>query len=162
MPEVNEDKIIDKVLDILKQQGDSLGKTDVGGSIDVNPKMFDSGSHVVVGPLQFSTTFTSPPLVKFTQYGPAVSSDVRIAPAASNYTPFLIQPYVYSWSWESGVVDGFFIGMYALTTPKEMPDTHQLVWEASGKASRYLNPLGEELWSSADKTFSPHYLVEHD
>lgn len=160
-PGYDRNKIIDEVLNILRQQEDSKGELSIGGSIPVDPQNFSSGSHLVIGPIRFSTTFTTPPLVSFTQYGPKIASDVRVSPGASNYTPFLVQPYVYSWNWASGAVDGFYIGLYALTEPKEIPKSSTVVWQASGKASRYLDPLGEESWAAEDKSFTPHYLMEN-
>lgn len=154
------DQIINTVLNIFREQTDSKSDSVVSNSIDVDPKSFSSGSHVVVGPIDFFTSFQSPPEVNFTQYGPSVDSDIRIAPSASNYTPFLIYPYVYGWKWESGAVDGFFIGMYALTSPKELPSNHRLGWQVSGKASRYLSPISQEIWSSEDNSFRPDYLME--
>lgn len=154
--------IVDTVLNILREQQDSLGETKISDSIDLNPKSFDKGKHLIIGPIHFSTAYQSPPSVSFTQFGPAVDSDIRITSAASNYTPFLVHPYVYSWVWDSGVVGGFNVGLYALTDPRELGDAHKLVWEVSGKATRYMSPIAQEIWTSEDNSFQPDYLEDNN
>lgn len=157
--------IVNQVLTILRQQTDSEGKTQLQGTIPVSPASFLSADgeplkHNVLGPITFETSYDSPPAMSFVQYGDVIDSDVRIAPSASNYTPFLVQPYVYSWSWSEGVVDGFFIGMYALTNPKETPRAHQITWQATGIASRYLSPNITEAWTLQDSSAEPDYLIQ--
>lgn len=153
-------QLIIDILDILRQQIDSKREVSLNGEIDVNPEYFATGKHLVIGPLDFGTSFESPPFLSFVQYGPSVDTDVRIQTSATNYTPFLVQPYVYGWKWENGAVDGFYIGMYALTDPKELPANNKLAWRAIGRASRYLSPIGQEIWATEDSSFRPSYLTE--
>lgn len=165
--------IINQVLDILRTQSDSEGMTELTGSVPVDPAKFTSGNalsdatqaavvsynNVVIGPIVFQTSYDSPPQMQFTQYGDQVDSDIRQAPTASNYTPFLVQPYVYGWDWEDGGIAGFYLGLYAITDPRVAPQSHQLVWTSKGPASRYLSPTTTEAWTQ-DYSYDPDYLTE--
>lgn len=104
------------------------------------------GRHWIWGTVNFVAGFRGLPQVTFGQE--AVRTDVaNQTQVGLDYMPFLVQPYVYSWSTTNDLVGGFVLGLYALTVPPEIPQRHRIFWQASGTASRYRDVEADEAWS---------------
>lgn len=152
--------IINDTLDTLRDQRDDSQQNDLFGTISFNPQSFTTGKHMVLGPINFETSFSSSPIISLTQQlGTVNASDASNIGLITDYTPFLILPYIHSIQTSSGTVDGFYIGLYAVTVPTA-ETSHSIHWRATGKASVYKDTTTDEAWTSQYDQNEPSFLVE--
>lgn len=153
--------IIDDTLGTLRDQRDEAQENHLYGTVDFSSQVFSTGNHHVLGPITFQTGFTGSPVISLTQQQQGINQqDVPVSTTATNYSPFLVQPYVYSVQGTQGIVDGFYIGMYALTPVGNQTSKHSIHWTASGKASVYRDERDEEVWTEQYDHNEPDFLVE--
>lgn len=159
-PEEREE-VIDDTLDQIRDQRDEAQENDLRGKQEINPHLFTTGNHMVVGPILFETAFTDAPNITFGEQQTGVNqADVPATSTATNYSPFLVHPYVYQLKMDRGIVDGFYLGLYAITTPIPGVFTHIISWRAAGKASVYKDERTEESWMEDYDQNDTDYLVE--
>lgn len=170
-------KIHDAVLETLKRQKDMQQEQTLFGKQIINPQTFTIRSplstlgvdvstmtpqarrqyfevrgqdkrHYTTGLIQLTTTFSDPPMITFGQASKAPGDDA--APGiADNTIPFIVQPYLSSWHHTGGEVDGFYLGLYALTAPIPGVSQHFIYWSVTGKASRYKGRAQEDQWAAS-------------
>lgn len=158
-------KLVDEILEIVKQQRDALADTQTGGTLQINPQSFTQGDHLIVGPISFGTPFQGEPIVVFGQKPETIGSQVMVSTTATAYKPFLVDCYVDSWSREgTGAIVGFNIGVYAKVKPETGSlaalQPHTITWEAFGKASPYKDERTSEAWAEPGDPSSPDFLEE--
>lgn len=181
------ESVVDSTLDTLGDQADAEGLQQLDGRIEINPQQFavldnadllkrllntprnlwetfsqDSKSqekkHLVLGPFFFSQKFDKAPRIT---YGQQPGGVVQPGAAMSNnYIPFLVQAYTYQLEYTNGVVAGFYVGLYALTSPPPNVTSHSIDWIASGTASRYSDAAVEESWSDGYDYNDTEFLVD--
>lgn len=106
--------------------------------------------HLTVGPTKFTNTFSATPQITFGQATQPLQTDISFTPGpADNLVPFLVVPYVAAWHYTSGQVDGFYLGLYAMTAPPAGVTQHYVNWSANGKASRYPSGGTNATWTSS-------------
>lgn len=161
------DSVINTTLNTLADQQDDSQEQILSGVIKTSPQAFYFGApssprhlevssdtntrqHVVVGPIKFTTRFRVPPAITF---GEAANSLTELVQqpiqVGTNYVPFIVHSYVYNFDYVNGEVDGFYIGMYALTAPPAGLAIHTVSWIASGLGSRYNQQDSVDSWSMA-------------
>lgn len=156
-------KLIEDIMSQLRQQKDDAGYSSLSGTFEINPSAFKQGVHLTFGPIPFGSPYQGAPWVTFGQR-PNIRDDlVRVSDTATNYQPFLVQPYVYSWIWTSGAVSGFNAGMYAISIPSDQSlfaFTHNIYWNATGQASAAQDERLSESWTEPDDQGSTDFLEE--
>lgn len=160
-------QIAKMLLDIQTKQQDQKQTQRIDGSFDINPQLFQLvtsdntlksdiatmtpaaaraylasrgqlKAHAVTGPIMFTTIFSQAPYVTFGQYPQPTNATTAALGVADASEPFIVQPYVDSWHQSGGQVDGFNLGLYALTTPTPGTAIHTIFWSAYGRGSRYV------------------------
>lgn len=156
------DDVIDDTLETLRDQRDEAQENHLYGTIDFNPQAFINGSHLVIGPITFETAFSTIPSISLDQQQGGINQlDIPAGPAATNYRPFLVEPYIYSWVMDRGTFAGFYIGLYRDNDSYPVTATkHTIHWTVSGKASAYKDERSEESWTETYDHNEPEYLVE--
>lgn len=154
------DGVIDDTLDALRDQRDDSQENHLYGTQEFNPQAFTQGKHLVVGPVTFETAFDTQPSIRFGQTQSGVNQqDVPAASSATNYEPFLVEPYVYQWVQDRGTVAGFYIGLYSIGGPP-VSNKHVVSWAADGKASVYRDEQTDESWTQPYDYNDADYLTE--
>lgn len=156
-------KVIDEVLRILREQEDLAQNFIQSGDIQFNPQVFSGGfKHLTVGPIGFGTSYASPPQMFFGQKPNLVRTDF-VTGQVTGYTPYLVNPYVYDYSWTTGAVDGFYLGLYAPEDQTVDPTLTltSVSWLALGNATRYRKERTQEAWTSPNDFNEPDYLVDN-
>lgn len=169
-------EVVDATLDTLRDQEDQVGQQIVQGKTTINPqvfqpidndvilkKLFDTPRHLIdqaladlkqtqqttltVGPITLEKKFQVLPEPFFGQMSSGLQpSQVNIV---SQEVPFLVQPFIREWIWSNGMVDGFYLGLYALTRPPIGLTTHYISWMMIGQASRYSDQAVSESWTQS-------------
>lgn len=120
--------------------------------------------HIVLGPYEFNKKFDAPPTVTFGQSPDRVASSGELLQqqlaTMGDYIPLLVQPYVYQFKWTNGAVDGFYVGLYAITSPPKDSVSHIVYWRATGSASRYNEQNTAEAWSEPSAPDSTDFLED--
>lgn len=182
------DQVTDNTLKTLRDQEDDKQEQSLTGVYTVNPQIFDpldksidlaqriqqqyylnqhlsdanlAKRNLVVGPIKFESKFQGPPVATFGQ-APQQGLETQTPLVANKYTPFLVSPYIHSWVWNNGEVDGFYLGLYALTSPIPGIYTHIITWHCVGKASRYHEQDTEESWDMGYDQNDAGFLEEVD
>lgn len=165
------DGVVDATLQQLRNQEDARGEISVHGFYILNPQLFQFDIQdrytvndplprppttaqqkdkrtAVIGPITFQYRFQGAPDISF---GQAPQPPFKPTPTAVAVTdsPFLVQPYVHSWVWINGQVDGFYLGLYALTKPPTNANLHTVSWNVSGRSSRYQQQAVDQTWSDS-------------
>lgn len=158
------EKIIDDVLKIIRDQKDADKNASIHGEVEIYPTQFQEleFGHLVVGPIDFPTKFLKAPTITFGQHGEIIKQDVRVSPdaTATGYTPFLVMPYVYAFHFDSGAVDGFFLGLYNITDPLVYPANHTISWMLQGEGSKYGDRSTSEGWTQAYSSKGASFLTD--
>lgn len=155
---------VDKALSALRDQRDDKQAIDCQGSNDFNPQLFSAGggyNHLIIGPILFDTPFSTTPVVVLEQAAQNTNRTGEVG-VAQTYVPFLVHPYVYQWSFLAGKVAGFFMGLYALTTPISGTTRHTIMWKASGKGTQYQPGAVDSSWSDSYNNNSTNFLTLDD
>lgn len=153
--------VINDTLDTLRDQRDEAQDAQFQGSFEIHPQAFKTGKHLVQGPFLFETAFQGAPHISFGEQQEFNSNYyVPVSEVTTNYTPFLVHTYVYALRVSNGVVDGFYVGLYALTEPPPSAQRHTITWKASGKASAYLDIGTQESWTEEYSYNEPEYVTE--
>lgn len=181
--------IIDAVLETLQRQSDTKKVVRIDGVVNLNPQTFRvtaatstlSGDaitmtkaarqqyfqnrgqdkrHYVIGPIMFTNIFSAPPNITFGQSIQPVSGDQSTPGPADNNVPFLVQPYLHSWHNTGGQVDGFFLGLYALTAPTQGTTQHLIHWSVNGVGSKYSGRAQEDSWTKSYDNLRPSFLTD--
>lgn len=156
------DLLIDDVLNIFREQQDARARPTFSGSVNINPRDFKQGKHIIVGPIDIGTTYSKEPVVTFGQQGRIIGPDTRVTNLPSQYSPFLVMPYVYKWKLDnSGIIDGFYIGVLLINEPNEYVEKHTIHWTVVGEASRYIEELSQENWTEPYYEEDLGFLVEN-
>lgn len=153
--------LIDDILTLLREQEDSTQQARISGEFQISPSTFKEGNHVIHGPVGFGKPFKQAPTITFGQRSDIVASDTRPTNVGSNYTPFLVQPYVYNWQLEAGVVEGFYVGLYAISVPSTLPVSHVVSWNAAGESTRYNDENITESWTDSYDYLDIGYLTDY-
>lgn len=69
-------------------------------------------------------------------------------------------PYIYDLTYDTGTVDGLYIGLYALTEPRDARQ-HEIQWSATGQGTRYKSEGIAEGWTSPVDYNEPTFLVDN-
>lgn len=157
--------IIDDTLDTLRDQRDEAQEVSLHGSYEIHLHMFKTGNYAVLGPIRFETSFKIEPDITFgIKQGFINQADMITSGAtASNYEPLILAPIAHGFTTNSGLVDGFFIGLYALTQYNSALHANQkykVSWRADGTASVYLDTQAEDRWTESYEEAEPDFLVE--
>lgn len=152
------DSIIDNTLDTLRDQRDDQQELAFSGVYIINPQAFKTNTTLVIGPISFGGSFTSPPNVYFSQHSAAYEPENILG--SSNIQPFLVSPYVAGYKHTNGVVDGFYVGLYATSVPDNPITLHTILWKAEGYGSAYLDESTEESWTDAYDFNESDYLMD--
>lgn len=143
------DALLDRTLSTLRDQRDDKQLVSFTGSLTVNSASITSKHpQLVQGPVAFDSPFKVPPAVTFGQQPastPSISSVQRTS-LSTGYTPFLVIPYVHSWRNTNGVIDGFYLGLYAVVIPAKT-SAHIIFWRADGKGTTYPGERLAESWT---------------
>lgn len=118
----------------LREQRDREGKVTDSGRIAINPQLATVGETYEYGPFFFLGPFKTAPNMAFAQ--------IR----AEADKPFWGALDVSRWETSEGVVEGFYLGFWALQTPPEALFTHTVSWIAQGQASVYHQSTGRSAW----------------
>lgn len=177
------DDIVDNTLDALRQQEDDKQTLILEGREEFQTYAFGQLSrskaavdavnaqylldanderHLIVGPITFSTSFASTPAITYGQTAFLQSSQVVESNRATHYTPFLCMPYTYKLRYTNGQVDGFWIGLYALTPPPAQSSLQTVEWIAKGFATRYREVQSDESWTENYDQNDASYLDDTD
>lgn len=109
--------------------------------------------------VRFETPFDGIPRISFGQHGVEIKSDSTIFSADKSYTPFIVEPYVFSWSFiNGGLVEGFQLGVYAITSPPPGIDQHYIHWRCKGSSSRTNQQATEQSWTDSYQFDEPEFL----
>lgn len=165
--------IIDSTLQTIRDQDDQTGQTTLVGDLSVNPQSFQPSDQqllatfnvtsrqfwsdpnqapldkrlMVVGPISFEVKFLSLPKMGFSESPTPPTLQTTVGMQANEDAPFLTHMFVKDWVWVNGVVDGFYLGLYAITTPVQGVVKHTISWTAVGIASRYSTEAASEAWT---------------
>lgn len=156
------DNIVDSTLEAIRDTRDDKQQISFKGTIVISPSLFNSDKkHLVQGPYSFESPFTTVPNMTFGQYSPALRAELQNATIISDYTPFLLQPYVYSWRYTNGVVDGFYIGLYAISIPTDgLTSSHNVFWRVEGEGTPYPDERTTESWTESYDYNDSTFLVD--
>lgn len=149
--------IIDDTIGVLRDQRDDEAEAAFGGSFAFNPQVMTKGQTMVVGPVTFEEPFANTPRIVFGQSVTGVQLSIGVG---SSTTPFLVAPFVSSLSFTNGKVDGFWLGLYALTDVPAGVIVHTIDWEAKGKGSPYRQEQLQESWTEEYDSNEADFLVE--
>lgn len=156
-------RVINATLKILRDQRDDKQVQNLHDTYNFNPQIFQFGSHYVAGPLMFKNGFQTTPVVTFGAVAEKVITDTSIInhPTAQGFIPAIIYPYVYGFIQSSRQVDGFYLGLYSLTTVPQTLSKYSIGWNAYGKGSAYPQQRIDEAWNSSyNKNESLHLVNE--
>lgn len=154
-------QVVDEILTILRGQRDDRQKVEVDGQFTFVPAdEFSQGegsslSHKVFGPIDLTTQFNTAPNITFGQGVQRLGGA-----AASTTSPFLVQPYLFSWKFTGAKVIGFWIGLQALSKVPLTKTGHVIYWQARGKGSAYKRERLEESWTSAYNLNNIDFLID--
>lgn len=164
------DSIIRNTLSTLRDQEDDKQEQQFRGSITFNLAVFQSPlpsdlrfakrkdierkyptdkNFLVLGPYKFTRRFAQPPQMFWGQQTTQTKDGALAQPKvgiATNYSPFLLLPSCWQYTYINGEVDGFFVGLYAITRPPKGTITYTVDWLAVGSASRYSEQGQKESW----------------
>lgn len=153
--------VIDDTLRTLREQQDDKQDLVHKGMLDFDPRAFGTTKMCIQGPIKFESTFERRPVVVFGQVSPdAENTSGTTAGAFVNSIPFLVIPFVASWSWSNGRVDGFSMGLYTATDIPEGLSKHTISWVAHGTGTLYKQERIEESWSQGYDNNSTDFLQE--
>lgn len=151
--------IIDSTLEELRDQRDEGQDQDLQGTFEISPAVFSYNKNVIVGPIMFEQPFDSRPNIQFSQSLESSMND--LIQENQTFEPFLVIPYVYKFSLTGAAVDGFWLGLYAVSQPQTYPSKHFVDWRAIGPSSYYKTDQGsEESWDSSYDENESDYLVD--
>lgn len=146
---IDTDGIVDDTLNQLRDQRDLAENAVFTGQAAFNPQVFADKryKHFVVGPLLFDNPFDTTPNIVFGLVNQSPTDNTQTQTGlATSFEPFVVHPYVYKWKTINSRVDGFWLGLYAITSPPGDASTALINWQASGKASSYINQSTEDSW----------------
>lgn len=176
------DNVIDQTLDQLRDHEDQEQKQTLEGEITFNPAVFGVDPQnayikrafleqnvggekrfLVLGPYKFTRRYAGRPRMAFG----SVQQEIRdlntvgiVVGQPSNYLPFVVNGDVFSYTYANGEVDGFYVGLYAVTRPPNGVLNHTVSWIAVGKASRYDNTQQEQSWADNWDHNDADYLTD--
>lgn len=151
------ESIIDDTLDSLRDQRDDQAESVFTGAFTVNPQFLVKGKVTVHGPIVFEEQFDTVPQIMF---GEVAVTEPSVSTEPVTDVPFLTKAFVARYSYTNGKVEGFYLGLYALTDPPAGVITHSIDWLAKGKGSAYHQELLGESWSEEYDYNDADYLVE--
>lgn len=132
--------VVDQVLDALRQQLDRRQELQARHIINYNPQILKTRNPTTVGSYPFHTSFPKTPALSFGQVVASFSS-------VSDF--FIVQPYVAKWNTDSGGINGFDLGVYALVPVPPNLTNHQIMYNLRGKASAYKDNRVTPNWNQA-------------
>lgn len=165
--------IIQRTLQTIRDQKDDAQEQQFRGTITFNPAVFETSvpeqlrfakrkaiekrfpterNFLVLGPYKFERRFTGEPQLLWGQQSSQIKDGTLPNPRvgiATSYDPFLVIPTRWQFTYVNGEVDGFYVGLYAVTRPPRGVTTHTVDWFAAGKASRYSEQGQKEGWTNS-------------
>lgn len=131
------DKLKQEIFKELREQRDRKGLLTLSGSTKINPQYVSKGTSRDYGPFIFGTRFQGTPDISF--------GSIR----AVQEQPFWALYDVAKWVGEAGAVEGFYLGLYAVTAPPKGLYQHNVSWIVRGTASQYRAESRLEAWRSS-------------
>lgn len=130
------EKLKDEIMRELRAQKDRTGVATVDGKRVINPQLFKTdGQYLTFGPYFFNTQFSTIPFIAFnTAQGIAK-------------VPFIVISTVDKWHYNSGVVDGFTLGLYALKAPLAQQVRLTILYRVEGRSSTYKKGSLSSSWT---------------
>jgi hypothetical protein len=119
---------------------------------------------MVLGPYLFAKKFAVPPEITFGEKADFIAGVQEASVPVGipvTYVPFTCQAQIFRWNFANGEVDGFYLGLYALTSPPKGATSHTISWIASGQASRYADQGIAESWSESYDYNEPDYIEDY-
>lgn len=141
---MDEYKLKEEIFKELREQKDREGISTISGIYTFNPKTLKAPtvskrnikpSKQVVGPIFFNTKFTKTPVVTF---GQVQQDSTQLC---------IVQPFVNSWKFQAGVVEGFFLGLYPIAVDTTA-EKHLISWIAQGNTSAYMDLGVSQAWET--------------
>lgn len=151
------------VLRILRGQRDDKQIQDLEDTYDFNPQIFQYGVHYVAGPIMFRNPYRNTPSITFGAIAQKIIENTTVAdhPLAQGYTPLIIYPYVYGFAQSAGAINGFYLGLYAMTPIPPSATSYTIAWHASGRSSPYPDQRVDEAWTSSyNQNVATHLVNE--
>lgn len=145
------EKLKQEIIKYFRDKDDRGRHQDLWDNVRFDPSTLTVGSYLEIGPYHFETYFTVAPAMAFGQ-----KPDTNIADK-----PFLVEPFVSRWTFNAGVVDGFYLGVYALTDVPAGIKNHTVSWRARGKASKYKRNTLTSNWTNPYDNMSPTSIIEN-
>lgn len=171
--------LVDSTMDVLRDQDDAQQIEELTGIVTFNPSVFQpeqpdgveprrfvnfregDNRFLVLGPYRFDRRFAKPPTLVFGEIEEALTNtgdNPIVVGIPTAYIPFRVDADPYQWVYANGEVDGFYVGLYALTVPPLGLISHSVTYYARGDASRYTVSDSSESWTQSYDMNTADYL----